>query len=59
MTVIYDRQGKTKGETTGGSYRCRLEGCPGIRLAVRWPTGRVTYPCTNGLVPFRGTLRVA
>lgn len=26
-----------------------MEGCNGRRLGVKWPDGRVTYPCTKGL----------
>lgn len=38
-----------EGRTTGGSYRCALEGCTGRRLAVRWANGKITFPCTKGM----------
>ena len=37
------------GVTTGGAYRCRLEGCCGWRLAVRWEDDTLTNPCTKGM----------
>jgi len=48
LTVL-SPNGVDGGTTTGGQYRCRLEGCGGMRIAVRWPDGRVTYPCTKGM----------
>lgn len=44
---------KLKGEVIGRSD-CRLEGCRGLRLHVRWPKVegqrvKVTYPCTKGM----------
>ena len=47
--VVVSRDGKERGLTTGGSYPCRLEGCRGMRIGVRWPDGRITYPCTMGM----------
>ena len=37
------------GRLTGGTRRCTLEGCRGERLGVRWPDGRITWPCSEGL----------
>jgi len=37
------------GVTTGGERPCTMEGCPGKRIAVRWPDGRLTWPCTKGM----------
>lgn len=50
---VYGRKG-TKFETvagvlTGGKHQCQLEGCRGLRLAVRWPNGKHTFPCTKGM----------
>lgn len=40
---------KLRGVTTGGERYCTLEGCPGRRIAVRWPDGHLTWPCTKGM----------
>ena len=45
-TVLWQQ---LQGVATGGMFLCRLEGCGGVRVAVRWPDGRVTYPCTKGM----------
>jgi len=51
---VLSRGQKLTGTTTGATRRCRLEGCPGIRIATRWPRhGKhkacVTYPCSKGM----------
>jgi len=50
---VISRDGRTEGVTTGASHLCGLEGCGGLRLAVRWPRvngrPRTTYPCTKGM----------
>jgi len=48
VTVV-SREGDMKGKTTGGCYRCRMEGCTGIRIATRWEDGHMTYPCSKGM----------
>lgn len=40
---------KAEGRTTGGTRRCRLAGCCGIRIGVRWPDGHITWPCSRGM----------
>lgn len=47
---IYSSDGLVFGVKTGGMRRCGLEGCRGTKLGVRWPDGKLTYPCTVGLV---------
>lgn len=37
------------GHATGGQRDCNLHGCRGVRIAVRWPDGKITYPCTKGM----------
>lgn len=44
---VLSRDGKMKGEVTG-TRRCRLEGCTGAALSVKWPDGKRTYPCSKG-----------
>jgi len=51
------RKGKKKviakggevGETTGGYRPCTMVGCRGVRVVVRWPDRKYTYPCTEGM----------
>lgn len=52
-TIVWDRAGTTEGFCTGSAYPCRMEGCAGERIGVRWPDGqgsRVTFPCTKGII---------
>lgn len=51
---IYVRRGGPEGDdyhgtVTGNTERCRLEGCGGYRIRVKWPDGQVTKPCSDGL----------
>ena len=48
-TTVESRDGAMTGVATGASYRCRMEGCTGLRCAVKWSDGKVTYPCTKGM----------
>lgn len=52
---VYGRKGtdfaRRYGRMTGGWRFCRLEGCTGRRLGVRWSDGHVTWPCSKGLGP--------
>lgn len=47
---VYSTNGSTFGSKTGGARGCGLDGCGGRRIGVRWPDGKITYPCTAGLV---------
>jgi len=47
---VVSRDGKETGHTTGSTRRCQMDGCLGRRLGVRWPDGKVTFPCTKGMV---------
>lgn len=50
-TKCYRRGGRGKpGALTGTTRHCRLEGCTGRRLGVRWPDGKITWPCSKGLI---------
>jgi hypothetical protein len=40
---------KAEGRTLGGTRRCRMDGCAGIRIAVRWNSGKMTWPCSKGM----------
>ena len=53
LTLCYPRKGgriTRPGRVTGGARRCQLEGCLGRRIGVRWPDGRITWPCTRGMM---------
>lgn len=55
---IYSRNSKEVGNTTGSEKCCQLAGCNGRRLAVRWSDGKLTWPCTKGLLPFKKGLKI-
>jgi hypothetical protein len=38
------------GTTTGRAHRCRMEGCCGYRVVVKWRNGQTTHPCSKGMV---------
>ena len=46
---IVSRDGKHVGTPIGTTRMCRLEGCTGLRIGVRWDDGKLTYPCSKGL----------
>jgi hypothetical protein len=41
---------KLKGKTTGSAHRCRLDGCSGWRIVVKWEDGHVTHPYSKGML---------
>lgn len=47
--VVFSRSGKIRGVTTGTHRACRLEGCRGRQLTVKWENGKTTFPCTKGM----------
>jgi hypothetical protein len=55
---VWSRSGETVGKTTGKTHRCRLEDCPGDRIAVRWPDGKITFPCSEGMTLYKGGLKI-
>ena len=46
---VYSRGRTMVGQTTGSVRSCAMEGCRGRRIGVRWPNGKVTFPCTRGM----------
>jgi len=57
-TIIWDRTCSLQGVATGASYPCRLAGCNGIRITVRWPDGKHTHPCSKGIVARDGKWKI-
>ena len=49
---IWSSDRKAQGQTTGKWKHCSLSGCAGFRYGVRWPDGRITWPCSKGLVGY-------
>lgn len=49
QTVI-SRDGTERGKTTGAHYHCSMEGCTGHRVVVRWADGKITRPCSKGML---------
>jgi hypothetical protein len=49
-TTILSRDGKLKGTVMGTTFPCRLMGCNGIRITTKWPNGKITYPCSKGII---------
>ena len=47
--AVLGRDGKLEGKTTGAAYACQMDGCTGRRMGVRWPDGKITYPCSKGM----------
>jgi hypothetical protein len=52
QALVYGRSGSPYATRKGrvvGERPCQLEACGGTRLAVRWPNGHLTWPCTKGM----------
>lgn len=49
-SLVYNRDGSEAGTATGGERKCQLDGCPSQRVGVRWPNGKMTWPCIRGLL---------
>lgn len=47
---IWNREARERGQRTGGIRHCGLDGCTGVRVGTRWPDGKITWPCTKGLI---------
>lgn len=46
---VESRDGSERGELSGATFPCRMDGCTGKRMTVKWPDGKRTYPCSKGL----------
>ena len=49
-TKVFNREMTEQGELTGSSRLCSMDGCTGRRLGVRWPDGKLTWPCAKGML---------
>jgi hypothetical protein len=49
LRKVVSRSGHLVGKPTGTTRRCRLEGCGGVNIGVRWPDGKITWPCSKGM----------
>lgn len=47
--LVYSNDGTQVGVNSTSAYRCRMEGCTGVRITVKWPDGQITRPCTKGM----------
>jgi len=47
--TVLSRDGAIKGTVRGAGRLCRLEGCGGWCVPVRWSDGKLTWPCSKGL----------
>lgn len=52
-TKVRSRDGSETGEANGNTHHCRLHGCNGLRVSVRWPDGSHTFPCSKGMTQKR------
>ena len=48
-TPVVSRDSELTGHTNRTYFRCCMEGCTGLRIAVKWPDGHWTYPCSRGM----------
>jgi hypothetical protein len=46
--VVWSQSRTIEGRTTGSRLRCRSHGCPGWFIGVKWETGQMMYPCSEG-----------
>ena len=46
---VTSRTGNIVGKTTGKTRLCRDKGCTGIRIGIKWPDGKITFPCSTDM----------
>lgn len=56
VTEVQERYGPERGRVVGHGRRCRLEGCGGWCIPVRWPDGKLTWPCSKGMASVNAAL---
>ncbi len=57
---VFSKTQGIEGRTTGSRRRCTSTGCPGWFIGVRWETGQMMYPCSEGwtYVPTEQIVRI-
>jgi hypothetical protein len=48
MTFVWSKYGSETG-TRVGDRPCQMAGCHGLSIGVRWPDGKLTWCCTDGM----------
>ena len=48
VTHVLSSDGLTLGEAVGTRH-CQLSGCSSMCVGVRWPDGKITWPCLKGM----------
>lgn len=56
--VVWNRGRTQFGKPTGSEHRCQLAGCNGVRVAVKWPDNKISFPCSRGLIPDGPNMRI-
>ncbi len=46
--VVWSQSHTIEGRTTGSRRRCTTTTCPGWFIGVRWETGQMLFPCSEG-----------
>ena len=55
---VWSRTLKEYGKTTGKLRHCNMEGCNGLKVQVKWPDGKTTWPCSEGMKKYRDGMRI-
>ena len=48
--IVLNRNHSDWGTYTGITRFCTLTGCNGRRMGVRWRDGKITWPCSKGII---------
>lgn len=46
---VWNREHTECGIPTQTVQNCRMESCRSERIGVRWPDGKITWPCMRGM----------
>lgn len=46
------------GKVLKGRRTCSMHGCTGLRIHVKWPDGKSTWPCSKAIVVEADHLRI-
>ncbi len=57
--TVISRDSLDTGEIRGDGRPCRqVEGCQGRQIPVRWSDGKLTWPCTDGMIQTEEAWRI-